>query len=211
MASNMINKAKSGYKGAKTLEKPSESSSLEEISNMDDPVIESKKQWKSPIQRNHLPAQGMTLEFTVPTIRIGRQLWSYAKLRWNLKQIYAQNGITSLTISEGMVVTKRYYIESEILDFYKQLLGVSVNSLPVVNPVVIRDGLTLNRAQQLYLVKFVLRQEVRDALQGISNVKAPGYDRFNALLFKQSWHIIGEEITDMTSSRPCSSSSHGTS
>ncbi|KAF3645514.1 hypothetical protein FXO38_19607 [Capsicum annuum] len=38
--------------------------------------------------------------------------------------------------------------------------------------------------------------KVRDALQGIRDDKAPGCDGFNALFFKQSWHIVGEEITD---------------
>lgn len=75
-------------------------------------------------------------------------------------------------------------------------MGTSANSLPTVNPVVMRDGPTLNRAQQLHLVEPVLRQEVRDALREIRDNKALGCDGFNALFFKQSGHIVGEDITD---------------
>ncbi|PHT66932.1 hypothetical protein T459_31357 [Capsicum annuum] len=129
--------------------------------------------------------------------------WALVNAKWmfdmpivEVMNRYAQNGITSLNTNEGVVVTKRCDIEREILNFYKQLLGTSANSLPAVNPVVMRNGPTLNRAQQLHLVEPVLRQEVRDALQGIRDDKALGCDGFNALFFKQSWHIVGKEITD---------------
>ncbi|KAF3623755.1 hypothetical protein FXO37_31704 [Capsicum annuum] len=129
--------------------------------------------------------------------------WALVNAKWmfdmpivEVMNRYAQNGITSLNTNEGVVVTKRCDIEREILNFYKQLLGTSANSLPAVNPVVMRNGPTLNRAQQLHLVEPVLRQEVRDALQGIRDDKALGCDGFNALFFKHSWHIVGKEITD---------------
>lgn len=35
---------------------------------------------------------------------------------------------------------------------------------------------------------------VLQALSGIEDIKAPGHDGFNALLFKKTWSIIGEQI-----------------
>ncbi|KAF3614026.1 hypothetical protein FXO38_35913 [Capsicum annuum] len=89
-ATSMVNKAESGHKGAQTLEKPHGSSCVEVISNTDDPVIKPKKQWKNLFQSNRLTAQVMTLEFVAPTIKNGRQLWSYAK---SLSKIGSELGV----------------------------------------------------------------------------------------------------------------------
>nr|XP_016476659.1 PREDICTED: uncharacterized protein LOC107798203 [Nicotiana tabacum] len=53
----------------------------------------------------------------------------------------------------------------------------------------------LNRSQQLQLIRPVSRKEVKQALLGIDDNKAPGCDGYNSYFFKKVWHIVGEEIT----------------
>lgn len=39
-------------------------------------------------------------------------------------------------------------------------------------------------------------QEINQALFSINDLKAPGIDGFNSHFFKQSWSIIGHDVTD---------------
>nr|XP_016455955.1 PREDICTED: uncharacterized protein LOC107779965 [Nicotiana tabacum] len=107
------------------------------------------------------------------------------------KNIYSQNKIKSLIMRNGEVVQTKQEIEEEVLGFYKQLLGSTTESLPAINPVVMRDGPLVNRQQQLQLVKGVYKEEIYQALLGISDNKAFGCDGFNALFFKKAWLWLG--------------------
>ena len=49
-----------------------------------------------------------------------------------------------------------------------------------------KEGGKLNREQQLKLAAPVTRKEVESALQGISDLKAPGKDGLNAVFFQES-------------------------
>ncbi|KAG5581137.1 hypothetical protein H5410_051764 [Solanum commersonii] len=66
----------------------------------------------------------------------------------SLKTRIAQNKITSLTTATGRIGNNSTDIEEEIISFYKQLLGSCATQLPVVNPLIMRNGPVLNRSQQ---------------------------------------------------------------
>lgn len=57
----------------------------------------------------------------------------------SLKQRVAQKRINKL-INSARVVTQGAQLEEEITDYYKLLLGTCVTSLPMIDPMVIRDG-----------------------------------------------------------------------
>ncbi|KAG5581007.1 hypothetical protein H5410_051634, partial [Solanum commersonii] len=59
----------------------------------------------------------------------------------NFKQRSAHNKVSMLTNADGVVVTHPTQIEEEVLSYYKTLLGSCVEQLPMVNPLVIKDGL----------------------------------------------------------------------
>jgi len=58
------------------------------------------------------------------------------------------------------------------------------------------NGHILNREQQLHLIAPIAEEEVLLALKDIVDLKAPGYDGFNALFFKKTWRVVRKEITE---------------
>nr|XP_016491587.1 PREDICTED: uncharacterized protein LOC107811215 [Nicotiana tabacum] len=111
------------------------------------------------------------------------------------KSRQAINHIGSLFNNSGQLLNTATYVETEILKFFKQLLGTAVMQLPVVSSEVMKQGINLNRKQQLSLIRAVTEEEVKQVLQDIDDNKALGRNGYNAFFYKKSWHIIGKEVT----------------
>nr|XP_009763385.1 PREDICTED: uncharacterized protein LOC104215309 [Nicotiana sylvestris]XP_016465127.1 PREDICTED: uncharacterized protein LOC107788003 [Nicotiana tabacum] len=113
----------------------------------------------------------------------------------SMKRRATQNQIKFLHDDKGRLINKPEDIEQEIVGFYKGLLGSSTNSIPAINPSIMRKGPGLTRSQQLQLIALFINEDVMKALQEIGDSKAPSGDGFNAYFYKKTWHIIGKDIT----------------
>ncbi|KAH0776402.1 hypothetical protein KY290_007813 [Solanum tuberosum] len=112
----------------------------------------------------------------------------------HMKNRVAQNTITNLTTAVGTIIYSQEGIEEEALKFYQGLLGQVASCLPSVDTTIMRRGGMLNKDQQIQIAAQVIKIEVETTLQSISDLKAPGVDGLNALFFKRTWPIVGEEI-----------------
>nr|XP_016444107.1 PREDICTED: uncharacterized protein LOC107769412 [Nicotiana tabacum] len=107
-----------------------------------------------------------------------------------------QNQIRTLATEGGTILKTADSIEAEIVGYYKRLLGSSTQELHAINPGVMQGGSMLSRSQQLQLIAPFTRENVSQALNGIDDSKAPSRDGFNSRLFKKSWNVLGDEVTD---------------
>ncbi|XP_049343923.1 uncharacterized protein LOC125808249 [Solanum verrucosum] len=80
--------------------------------------------------------------------------------------------------------------------FYKQLLGICAEQLPVVDPKIMSNRYILNREQQLHLISPIAEEKVLLALKYIVDLKTPGYNGFNTLFFKKTWCVVSKEIIE---------------
>ncbi|XP_019233129.1 PREDICTED: uncharacterized protein LOC109213752 [Nicotiana attenuata] len=93
-----------------------------------------------------------------------------------VKNRQAMKHIGRLMDSAGQILQSNSEVEEEILSFYKKLLGTAASQLPVVDPEIMQSGYTFNRQQQLQLIQPITKEEVKKALHGIDDSKAPGCD-----------------------------------
>ncbi|XP_074300104.1 uncharacterized protein LOC141631314 [Silene latifolia] len=95
----------------------------------------------------------------------------------------------------GITHTDNQDIEGAFLDYYQDLLGTHTNTSKVHGPTV-RTGPTLTDLHHQILLRTVTKDEVKASIFSIPPTKAPGPDGYSSQFFKDSWDIIGNEVTE---------------
>lgn len=73
-------------------------------------------------------------------------------------------------------------------------MGKAYNNLKHMDIEAMRSGRQINMEHREFLVSKVNKEEITKALQGIGDLKAPDSDGFGEKFFKDSWHIIKEDV-----------------
>ncbi|XP_058742247.1 uncharacterized protein LOC131622271 [Vicia villosa] len=98
---------------------------------------------------------------------------------------------------EGNILTNNDQIDKEVVRFYKGLVGTTATSLKKIDILAMREVSQLSIEQRILLIGNVLEKEVHQVLMKISDITAPGEDRYGAKFFKVTWHIIKQDIIDV--------------
>ncbi|XP_059285682.1 uncharacterized protein LOC132039156 [Lycium ferocissimum] len=76
----------------------------------------------------------------------------------SMKNRHSINMIRSLQNNNGDMLHTEEDIQQEMTKFYKSLLGSAASQLPAIRPEVMRNGVTLDRQQQLLLIHQALKK-----------------------------------------------------
>ncbi|CAN1331277.1 LINE-1 retrotransposable element ORF2 protein [Linum perenne] len=129
-------------------------------------------------------------------VNCGDQNSSYFHRSLVVRKSY--NTITRLIAEDGTALVDSEGIGKEAVEFYKKLLGTPDNNLIRQNVAYYSELLInkLSTAESLSLCEPVSDKEIRDALFSIGDDKSPGPDGYSAFFFKDSWNVIGPEVTN---------------
>lgn len=93
-------------------------------------------------------------------------------------------GLHKLETEHGSVVTCFVDIESEVHQFYGNLVGTSTQTLQGIDIVAMRSGPQLSTENQRDLIGLITETKVLAALNCIGEQKASGIDGFTTRFFK---------------------------
>ncbi|XP_056695390.1 uncharacterized protein [Spinacia oleracea] len=85
-------------------------------------------------------------------------------------------------------------VADAFLEYYKHLLGSKHESITPVLKKVVQLGPVCQAHHKAILNANYTTDEVRAALFSIPGAKAPGPDGFGFHFYKDSWHIVGDEV-----------------
>ncbi|XP_074265666.1 uncharacterized protein LOC141588110 [Silene latifolia] len=90
--------------------------------------------------------------------------------------------------------TNQEGIQSAFLNYYEMLL-VSKATTTRVNRSIVNKGRIWNEAHKTALLAHVSKDEIKNIIFHIPDDKAPGPDGYSSKFYKDSWDIIGDEVT----------------
>jgi hypothetical protein len=102
------------------------------------------------------------------------------------------NRIKKLVKDDGGVVEESTGLKLLITNFYKSLLESHAGARfeELLNQVHQKVTIDMNN----YLMEEYGDEEIKQALDGMGDLKAPGVNGMPALFYKQYWNIVGEDV-----------------
>ncbi|XP_074291857.1 uncharacterized protein LOC141618672 [Silene latifolia] len=85
-------------------------------------------------------------------------------------------------------------IQNAFLSYYTMLLGSKAPTSKVKKSIV-RQGKVYTDFHRNILMATVTKEEVKEVIFQIHDDKAPGPDGFSSKFFKESWNIVGDDVT----------------
>ncbi|XP_021845308.2 uncharacterized protein [Spinacia oleracea] len=114
----------------------------------------------------------------------------------SIKARNVQNHVYSIYDMHGKWQDTPEAVSDAFLDYYKQLLGTTQAGRRSVIKEVVLAGPVITEHHRALLNAHYSREEVKNALFSIPGTKAPGPDGFGSFFYKDSWHIVGDEVID---------------
>lgn len=100
--------------------------------------------------------------------------------------------------ADGSITENMNQIVGDFSKFYYKLFG-KYTTRNAVDWDVFKDGEVLSMEEQANLVHKVTEEEIKAAIFGIGNEKAPGPDGFPGGFFKKNWDTFGDDVTSTIS------------
>lgn len=106
-----------------------------------------------------------------------------------LKKRNVGYSIAAIRKSDGTLTKSQDEVVNEFVDFYKNLLGVDAQVIPISTDIM-KEGPVLSLEDKALLSAPIDDLEIKDTLFHIGDEKARGPDGFSAAFFKQIWDFI---------------------
>ncbi|CAN1171980.1 LINE-1 retrotransposable element ORF2 protein [Linum perenne] len=115
----------------------------------------------------------------------------------SMKARHARNFISAIKRNDGSLCTSLDQIESEAISFYKNLLGTKDRDVCSQSVSYFEDLFPqrILAPDANDLIKPVTAREIRTALFSLGADKSPGPDGFTVHFYRNSWDLIGHEVT----------------
>ncbi|XP_042041255.1 uncharacterized protein LOC121786687 [Salvia splendens] len=96
---------------------------------------------------------------------------------------------------DDTIIRDQQEIINEFVDFYSTLLGTK-KTLEPIKVDINRQGPLVSEEDSRDMVRAISVEEIKEALFGIGNDKAPGPDGYSSTFFKKQWERVGKDVVD---------------